>query len=254
MLFCGLTLSRPADAYVLPVIDGASITEMVTEFVEVLVQWNEIINTAHTSLQAFRDAYAGLKDWKHLGWEDTLQIRTLQGSHVYQGCFTMGLGGSLTVPANKTLEIWATCFTMTAGTTVSLGTGASFIVHASDVVDLAGAINGGSLVKLMAWTSLNDAGSINSATVILRADQLSYKAGASVAGTSAALYGASLVNEASFPGSISVMPPESLSSVSAPDPGWWNWSPAGIDISWPRPFPGVIGYYAHARIIIRVPA
>jgi hypothetical protein len=171
-------------------------------------------------------------------------VETLEGPHVYQGCFTMELGGSVAVPANKTLEIWATCFRMTAGTTVSLGTGASFIVHASDVVDLAGSITGGSLVKLIAWKSLNDAGSIGSGTIILRADQLSYKAGASVAGTSAALYGASFVNEASFPGSISVMPPESLSSVTAPDSGWWNWSPSGIDISWARPFPGVIGYYA----------
>jgi hypothetical protein len=75
-IFCsGICLvARPARAYVLPVIDAASITERVTEFVEILVEWNEIINTAHGSLQAFRDAYNGLKDWKHLGWVDTLQI------------------------------------------------------------------------------------------------------------------------------------------------------------------------------------
>ena len=41
VFYCGICVSsRPAHAYVLPVIDAASITEMVTEFVEVLVEWN----------------------------------------------------------------------------------------------------------------------------------------------------------------------------------------------------------------------
>jgi len=170
-------------------------------------------------------------------------VETLSGPHVYQGCFTMELGGSVAVPAAKTLEIWATCFSMTAGTKVTIGTGGSFIVHASDSIALAGAITGGSLVKLMAWGALNDAGTISSTSAILRGDQLAYATGAAVAGTSAALYGASFDNQASFPGTISVMPPESLSSVTTPDSGWWNWSPSGLDVSWPRPFPGVIGYY-----------
>ena len=66
--------SRRAYASGIPVIDAASIAEMVQEFVTMMIQFNEIINTAHGALQAFRDAYAGLKDWRHLGWEDTLQI------------------------------------------------------------------------------------------------------------------------------------------------------------------------------------
>jgi hypothetical protein len=74
VLACTLLAARPARAYVLPVIDGAALSESIQEFVELLIQWNEIIGTAHSSLQAFRDAYAGLKDWKHLGWVDTLQI------------------------------------------------------------------------------------------------------------------------------------------------------------------------------------
>jgi hypothetical protein len=65
---------RRAYASGVPVIDAASIAEMVQEFVTMLIQFNEIINTAHGALQAFRDAYAGLKDWKNLGWVDTLQI------------------------------------------------------------------------------------------------------------------------------------------------------------------------------------
>ena len=73
VLVCGLFVSRPVHAQ-MAVIDGAAITQGLEEFVQIITQWNEIIGTAHSALQAFRDAYAGLKDWKHLGWVDTLQI------------------------------------------------------------------------------------------------------------------------------------------------------------------------------------
>jgi hypothetical protein len=66
-------LATPAQAQ-LAVIDGAALAQGIEEFVQIITQWNEIIGTAHSSLQAFRDAYAGLKDWQHLGWVDTLQI------------------------------------------------------------------------------------------------------------------------------------------------------------------------------------
>jgi hypothetical protein len=62
------------------VFDASSLAEAVLQLkqvVQLVTQGNEIMNTAHTSLQAFRDAYAGLKDWKHLGWVDTLQILQL---------------------------------------------------------------------------------------------------------------------------------------------------------------------------------
>lgn len=63
-----------AHAYVLPVIDGAAIAEDIKEYGQILIQWNELLNTSHSALQAFRDAYSGLRDWKHMGWADTLQI------------------------------------------------------------------------------------------------------------------------------------------------------------------------------------
>ena len=72
-LIAAFAVARPAQAQI-PVTDGAALVEDITQFAQVLIQWNEIINTAHSSLQAFRDAYAGLKDWKQLGWVDTLQI------------------------------------------------------------------------------------------------------------------------------------------------------------------------------------
>lgn len=58
----------------LPVIDAASLAETIEEYAQIIIQWNELLNTSHSALQAFRDAYSGLKDWKHMGWADTLQI------------------------------------------------------------------------------------------------------------------------------------------------------------------------------------
>jgi len=68
-----LLAARPARAQI-PVTDVAMIGETISEYLQIIIQWNEAIKTAHGALQAFRDAYAGLKDWRHLGWEDTLQI------------------------------------------------------------------------------------------------------------------------------------------------------------------------------------
>src|ERR1039457_4661474 len=73
-LVCGINLPARQASAQWAVFDAATLAEDITDLVQTLAQWNEIINTAHTSLQAFRDAYAGLKDWKHLGWVDTLQI------------------------------------------------------------------------------------------------------------------------------------------------------------------------------------
>ena len=72
-LGASLLMPRPAKA-VIPVIDGAAITDSWTQYLEIITQWATIISTAKGHLNAFRDAYAGLKDWKNLGWEDTLNI------------------------------------------------------------------------------------------------------------------------------------------------------------------------------------
>jgi len=168
---------------------------------------------------------------------------TLSGKHVYQGCVALSFNGSINVPANMTLEIWAKCLTMASGTSVSLGSGSSFRFHASETIDTAGSLSGGNEIWLSAWKTLVNNATIQSSNVILRADMLTNGASGQVAGTAAALHGVSFTNNGSFSGTVSVMPPEQLSSVTNPDAGWWNFAPEGIDISWDKPFPGVIGYY-----------
>lgn len=170
----------------------------------------------------------------------------LSGKHVYQGCVAQSFNGSITVPANMTLEIWAKCLTMSTGTSVSLGSNSRFRFHASETIDLAGNLSGGSEIWLSAYKSLLNNASIQSASVILRGDLLTNGAMGQVTGTAAALHGAMYTNNGSFSGTVSVMPPEQLYSVTNPDAGWWNFAPEGIDISWDKPFPGVIGYYTQA--------
>lgn len=54
--------------------DLAAITQRAAQFTQYLIQFNEIINTAQGHLQAFKQVYEGLKDWRNLGWADVLQL------------------------------------------------------------------------------------------------------------------------------------------------------------------------------------
>ena len=54
--------------------DLAAITQRATQFTQYLIQFNEIITAARSHLEAFREVYDGLKDWRNLGWADILQL------------------------------------------------------------------------------------------------------------------------------------------------------------------------------------
>lgn len=54
--------------------DMAAITQRATQFVQYLIQFNQIINSAQDHLAAFKRVYDGLRNWRQLGWSDLLQI------------------------------------------------------------------------------------------------------------------------------------------------------------------------------------
>ncbi len=54
--------------------DMAAVTQRATQFVQYMIQLNQMINSAQAHLAAFRQVYDGLKDWRQLGWSDLLQI------------------------------------------------------------------------------------------------------------------------------------------------------------------------------------
>ncbi len=169
---------------------------------------------------------------------------TLSGTHVYQGCVTVDLGGSINVPAGATLDIRARCLNLSASASVTLGAGAHFRFHATETIVNAGTVSGGSEVLLAAWQSLTNSGTVNSASATLRADVLTNAAGGVISGTTtAALYGTSWTNSGTHGGAVSVMPPESVSSSSHPSGMTLNLSGEGVDVAWEKPFPSVLGYY-----------
>jgi hypothetical protein len=64
---------RPAEAQ-WTVNDPGAFTQRALNFLQYLIQMNQMINTARSHVQAFKEVYEGLKDWKNLGWADALQI------------------------------------------------------------------------------------------------------------------------------------------------------------------------------------
>ena len=54
--------------------DLAAITQRATQFVQYMIQFNEMVTAARSHLEAFREVYEGMKDWRNLGWADILQL------------------------------------------------------------------------------------------------------------------------------------------------------------------------------------
>jgi hypothetical protein len=169
----------------------------------------------------------------------------LSGTHVYQDCVSVSLGGSIMVPANQTLDIWARCLMVTASSSITLGAGARLHVRALETVTIQGTVTGGAEVMLQAGQTLQQAGIVSSTSTTLRADTLDLLAGSGTSASTAvaALYGGALDNEASFTGTTSVMPPDALSSPSYPAGATWNLGADDLVVSWDRPFASVLGYY-----------
>jgi hypothetical protein len=54
--------------------DLAAITQRAVQFTQYLIQFNEMITAARSQLDAFKQVYEGLKDWRNLGWTDILEL------------------------------------------------------------------------------------------------------------------------------------------------------------------------------------
>ncbi len=173
---------------------------------------------------------------------------TMSGSHVYQGCVSVELGGSIDVPADATLEIWAKCLNVTSSSSINLGTNARFIFHATDTILNDGSVSGGGFVRLDAYQSLTNNGDVTSARVELRGDMLTNGATGTIGGADAfALYGSEWQNDGTHGGAVSVMPPETLSSPTHPKGFQWNMIDDEVSIAWDKPFASARGYYINVN-------
>ena len=173
---------------------------------------------------------------------------TMSGTHVYNDCVTVELGGSIEVPAGETLEMWAKCLEVTSSSYITLNADARFIFHATETIVNAGSIAGGAFVRLDAYQSLTNSGDVSSGRVELRGDELTNTATATIGGTDAyALYGSEWTDNGSHTGAVSVMPPETLSSPTHPEGYQWNMVDDDVSIAWDKPFASVRGYYINVN-------
>ena len=164
---------------------------------------------------------------------------SLSGRHVYDHCVTIDLGGTLTVPAGQTLDIYADCLSLSKSSSVTLGSAASLFFHAASTIQIDGTVSGGAEVLLSAWTSFTSSGSISSTKATVRSDQITNTGSL---GSASALYGISFSQTGTHTGVVSVMPPERIVSSTHPAGMYLNLN-GDIDVAWDRPFPNPIGYY-----------
>jgi hypothetical protein len=54
--------------------DGPAFVQRVASLLQFVIQTRQIINGARDNLAAFKQAYEGMKDWKNMGWVDTLKV------------------------------------------------------------------------------------------------------------------------------------------------------------------------------------
>ncbi len=172
-------------------------------------------------------------------------IVELSGTHVYEDCVELSLGGVLRVPAGEKLEIHARCLTISESSSIEIGAGARLRAHIVEDVLIEGSITGGDEASIESLDTLVLSGNLQSSRSILRADSLSIEQGASTSGSSlnAALYGDHFSNEGSHSGIVSVMPPTPIESSTHPGEFTWNLSGDDVVVTWNRPFSGAAGYY-----------
>jgi hypothetical protein len=56
------------------VVDIQAVIQRMTQFAAAIAQFRAIVRSGQESLEMMRSAYDGLKNWRNLGWIDTLQI------------------------------------------------------------------------------------------------------------------------------------------------------------------------------------
>jgi len=72
LVFAACMVGVPTQAWVFH--DLPAYIQRISQTAQVLQQWNQIIRSSSQQLAVFKAAHAGMKDWKNLGWTDTLRV------------------------------------------------------------------------------------------------------------------------------------------------------------------------------------
>jgi hypothetical protein len=63
---------RPAEAFIFH--DGPAFAQRILQWYQNFQQYRQMVRSASDNLRTLQDAYRGAKDWKNLGWLDTLKV------------------------------------------------------------------------------------------------------------------------------------------------------------------------------------
>jgi hypothetical protein len=55
-------------------VDYSALAQRLALFIQYMVQFRQLLRAGQDSLAAFKSAYEGLKNWKNMGWVDTLEL------------------------------------------------------------------------------------------------------------------------------------------------------------------------------------
>ena len=96
---------RRAEAWVF--VDVSALTQRLALFVQYMVQFRQLLRAGQDSLAAFKSAYEGLKNWKNMGWVDTLELVNMPWFDGVEGIDEIRNVTTLTVmSADQAMALW----------------------------------------------------------------------------------------------------------------------------------------------------
>lgn len=98
--------SRVASAWAFH--DGPAFAQRVTVLLQQLHQYRQIVSATKGHMELFRNAYKGSKDWKNLGWVDTLKVLDSPWLDKVRGIDEIRLATATTVlTAEQATKLWS---------------------------------------------------------------------------------------------------------------------------------------------------
>jgi hypothetical protein len=98
--------SRPAHAWAF--VDYSALAQRAAQFIRAIAQFRQLVRAGRDSLAAFKSAYEGLKDWKQMGWVDTLELVNMPWFDGVEGIDEIRNVTTLTVmSADQSMALWS---------------------------------------------------------------------------------------------------------------------------------------------------
>lgn len=88
-------------------VDYSALAQRLALFLQYMVQFRQLLRAGQDSLAAFNSAYEGLRDWKSMGWVDTLELVNMPWFDGVEGIDEIRNVTTLTVmSADQAMALW----------------------------------------------------------------------------------------------------------------------------------------------------